>query len=216
MSAQTNTSPGEFAPLSREKAALVLIDLLPSTLHVIQTIAPALLIRNVVALTQTAQLYSLPILLTAPPQKPDTPAFLPEVTALLPGHPVIVRSTANALDAPEFAAALAAAGRRQIILAGVALDIGVMLPALSALSAGYAVTVPVDATGATDARVEAGAMLRLTQAGASLSSWAAVGMEIQRDLSAPPGRELMALIGASLAPGDGPAPQRREQAATKS
>jgi hypothetical protein len=167
-------------PLQRESAMLILIDLQLGHLGAIQTLSPDLLTRNAGFLTQVARLYE-------------------EVTALLPGNAVLERTTANAWDAPEFVAAVETAGRRQLILAGVALDIGVALPALSAHAAGYDVAVVVDATGTIDPRVEMGTMMRLASAGIALVSWASVGMELQRDLAGPKGRDLMALIGASFA-----------------
>ncbi len=186
-------------PLLRETAALILVDLQAGHLGAIQTISPDLLTRNVAALTQVAKLYALPVILTGAKQPPPGGTFLLEVTELLPGHAVIERTTANAWNAPEFVAAVVATGRRQLLFAGVALDIGVALLALSARAAGYEVAVVVDATGTTDARVESAVLMRLAASGIALVSWASVGMELQADLSVSPGRELMALIGASLA-----------------
>ncbi len=190
-----------YIPLRRDRAALILIDLQVGHLGAIKTISPEQLTRNVAALTQIARLYALPVILTGSKQPPPEGLFLPEVTRHLPDPTVVERTTSNAWNAPEFVAAVEATGRRQLVLAGVALDIGVALPALSAgyEVAGYEVAVVVDATGATDARVETGTLMRLAARGIALVSWASVGMELQGDLALPQGRELMQIIGASFA-----------------
>lgn len=199
-----NTLKAGHWPLERENAALVLIDLQAGHLPAIQTLAPAQLRQNAVLLTRIARLYDVPILLTGAKQPLPEGTFLPEITALPGTSGVIERSVVNAWDAPELVRAVEATGRRHLILAGVALEIGVLFPALSALAAGYAVSVVVDAVGTTDPRIEFGAMLQLAQAGASLVSCASVGMALQHDLAAPSGRELLALLGAAQPTGQNP------------
>lgn len=193
-----------YTPLEREQAALVLIDLHIGPLSIIQTIAPSQLRRNVALLTRIARLYELPIVLTGAKMPPPGGTFLPEVKDFLPDHHIIERTTTNAWNTPEFVTAIEQTGRQQLVIAGVALEIGVMFPALSAVAAGYDVSVVVDATGTTDARIETGALLRLAQAGVSLVSCASIGMELQKNLSEAPGHELMALLGGALAPGSSP------------
>lgn len=187
-----------YSTLHRDSSALIFIDLQAGHLHGLRTITAEQLTRNVVALTRIAIRNAIPVILTGAKQPPPGGAFLREVLELLPDQTVIARTTPNAWNTQEFVASVEATGRKQLILAGVALDIGVTLPALAAHGSGYNVTVVVDCTGATDPRVEAGVLLRLASAGIALTSWAAVGVELQQDLSTPAGRVLMELIGSSF------------------
>ena len=182
-----------YQPLRPETATLVLIDLQEAHLRGVATVPVAELRRNVVALAKVAALYELPAILTISRQPGPGAAFLPEIPPLLPGHALMERTAINAFDAPEFVAALKATGRRQLLIAGIATEIGVLLPALSALSAGYEVAAIVDACGGGSERAEQAALLRLNAVGVALTSWFAAAMEMQRDSADPRFPRLMAI-----------------------
>jgi nicotinamidase-related amidase len=140
----------------------------------------------------------LPVVVAAGPQTGPGGAVIPEVTAHLT-EPMIVRhSTPNALRMSVFAEAVVETGRTHLILAGIALDVGVLLTALGLRTAGYSVYVVADATGAVTTRAEEAAFARLRHAGVIVSSWASLAAEIQEDFAAPHGNALLGLLHPRL------------------
>lgn len=147
----------------------------------------------------------IPTLFTGANQPPPSGVFLPEAADLLADHSILERTTTNTGDMPEFVAAIVPIGRRHLILAGVALKIGVMFPALSAIPAGYAVSVVVDASGTRDPRIERVASPGWAQAGGY--RWYRAlrgGMALQNDWSVAAEREWMTLLRAALSTRHGP------------
>ncbi len=73
--------------------------------------------------------------------------LLPEVKELLPeGTPVTDKITFSCFGTPEFAAAAAALGRKQMILLGVETHVCVLQTALDAMKLGYEVYLAEDCT----------------------------------------------------------------------
>ena len=66
------------------------------------------------------------------------------------------------------------------MIAGITTDLCVLMPALSARAAGYAVQVVVDASGCFTTQIEQVALMRLQQAGVALTTWAAFASELHR------------------------------------
>ncbi|WP_036991105.1 isochorismatase family protein, partial [Metapseudomonas furukawaii] len=80
-----------------------------------------------------------------------------------------------------FVKAIKATGKKQLIIAGVVTDVCVAFPTLSALAEGYDVFVVTDASGTFNPVVRDAALNRMSQAGAQLMNWFAVGCELHRD-----------------------------------
>jgi nicotinamidase-related amidase len=184
--------------LTQQNAAMIFIDLQAGPLMTIGSIDQEELRANVAKLAQVAALYMLPVVVAAGTQTGPGGAVIPEVTAHLT-EPMIVRhSTPNALRMSVFAEAVVETGRTHLILAGIALDVGVLLTALGLRTAGYSVYVVADATGAVTTRAEEAAFARLRHAGVIVSSWASLAAEIQEDFAAPHGDALLELLHPQL------------------
>lgn len=84
-------------------------------------------------------------------------------------------------------------GRKKLIMAGISINNCLMLTALDAMAAGYEVYVVVDASGTNSQLVEQAAMMRLTQAGAVMTSWVTLASELMNDWQTPEGAKVGAL-----------------------
>jgi nicotinamidase-related amidase len=78
-------------------------------------------------------------------------------------------------------AAIEATGRKTLLISGVATELAVQLPAISAADLGYKVFVVLDACGGMSERTEQAALLRLSKAGASAVSVMTLAGEIAGD-----------------------------------
>ena len=78
-------------------------------------------------------------------------------------------------------------------MAGISINNCLMLTALDAMAAGYEVYVVVDASGTNSQLVELAAMMRLTQAGAVMTSWVTLASELMNDWQTPEGAKVGAL-----------------------
>ena len=96
-------------------------------------------------------------------------------------------------------AALAASGRKALILSGVASEIVVQRTALDALAAGYQVLVAVDACGGVDARTEDAAWRRIVSAGGQTTSAITFGAELAGDFSTELGGATLGIMYQLLA-----------------
>ena len=96
-------------------------------------------------------------------------------------HPVVHRGLSfDAFDDEGFTSAVAALGRKHLVVAGLMTDGCVMHTVLSALRAGYEVSVIVDATASESAAAHNAALARFTQLGVVPRSWLSLASELQR------------------------------------
>jgi nicotinamidase-related amidase len=185
-------------PLNRDNAALIFIDLQFGALSTIQSMDQQELKRNAIALAKVSQLLRLPVIFAAAAIPGPSGDFLPELLELLPEAITIKHATNNAWDTPEFVAAIKKIDRPYLIMSGLATDVGLCLPAISAVKAGYTVYAIVDVSGTLNTRIEQAAWLRMMQAGIVLTSWTAFTGEIQQNYLKEPGAQLRAIIAEHL------------------
>ena len=194
----SNENSSAYEPLTHDNAVILFVDLQVGPLSTVQTVEQEDLKRNALALATVAQMHTIPVIFTAGNQAGPGGAFLPGLTQLFPDMTIIRRSTINSWQAAEVTAAIEQTGRRKLIIAGLASDVGVLLTALAARAAGYATYVVWDATGTITERSEQAAFARMQQAGIVLSSWSSIATEIQQDFSKEHGRALLGLISQRL------------------
>jgi nicotinamidase-related amidase len=134
--------------ISRDNAALCLIDHQTGLLTGVRDIAVGELKHNVVALAKAAQILGLPVIVATTAKDELWGPTVPELVAALKGdYAKIDRMTVNAWDDPAFVAAVKKTGRSHLIFAGVATQVCAAYPAYSALDAGYQSYVVMDASG---------------------------------------------------------------------
>ena len=168
-------------PLTRDNAALVLVDHQVGLMTGIRDYSVGELKHNVVGLAKAAHALGLPIVTTT--TSADTlwgPAF-PELAAALPGQRFIDRTTVNAWDDDRVAAAIRATGRSKLIFAGVSLEVCAVFPAMRAVREGYEAYVAVDASGTFNLTKRETALIRLAQSGVVVADGASLMVEILAD-----------------------------------
>jgi nicotinamidase-related amidase len=181
-------------PITRENAAVVLVDHQVGLLSGVRDIPLGELKHNVVAMARAATVLGIPLVVTTTAAESMWGPTTPELVEALPaGYKIIDRSTVNAWHDDRVREAIEATGRRKLIFAGVSLEVCAALPAISATAAGYDAYVAVDASGTfSQAKREAG-LLRMQQAGVIVSDYATLMVEALADNAAP---ESAAVYGA--------------------
>lgn len=167
--------------ITKDNAALILIDHQPQTIFGIGSHDRQTIINNTEALAKTAKAFGLPVVLTTVAADTFTGPLLPQIRRLFPDQEVIDRSTLNAWADPQFVDAVKKTGRKKLIIAGVWTELCLALPVLSALEAGYEVYIVADASGGVTTESHQLGIERMVQAGARPMTWIGVISELQYD-----------------------------------
>lgn len=91
------------------------------------------------------------------------------------------RTTCDSFLNEEIASAITATGRKTLLISGVATELAVQLPALTAADLGYNVYVVLDACGGMSERTEEAALRRLAKAGVTTVSVMTLAGELAGD-----------------------------------
>jgi nicotinamidase-related amidase len=179
-----------------EDCALVLIDHQKEMFEVIRSETSADLVElNARLLARTARALELPIVLSTVGvgfgfNGPTQPAILAD----LPGVEPIDRTSMNAFEDQAFRDAVAATGRKRLIIAGLHTEICLTFATVQALKDGYDVMIVTDAVGGRSQTAHRTGIERLAHAGAVPSTALAVNTELFRDWATPqagPAREVI-------------------------
>lgn len=172
-------------PLNTDNTAVLLVDHQIGLFTGVRDLGTDELAHNVAALAAAADRLGLPIIATTTAAETMWGPLVPELVAALPaGHEVIDRSSVNAWNDGRVREAVVATGRRNLVIAGVSLEVCAALPALSAVANGLNAHVAVDASGTFSATKRETGLLRLAQAGVVVADYAALMVEILADNSA--------------------------------
>jgi nicotinamidase-related amidase len=171
-----------YRKLSKDDAAVLLVDHQAGLISLVQDYSPGEFKNNVLALAAVAKFMNLPTILTTSFEDGPNGPLVPELKQMFPDAPFIPRpGQINAWDNDEFVTAIKETGRNQLIIAGVVTDVCVAFPALSAIEEGYDVFVVTDASGTFNEAVRHAAWLRMANAGAQMMNWFSVACELHRD-----------------------------------
>jgi nicotinamidase-related amidase len=139
------------------------------------------LLNNVLVLAKAAKIFGLPVILTAVESKGFSGRITPQLLEVFSDLTPIARSSMNAWDNKEFLAAVKETGRKNLIIAALWSEVCLAMPALQALTDGYAVYAVEDASGGTSLVAHGAAIRRIEQAGAVSVTALQVLLEFQRD-----------------------------------
>jgi nicotinamidase-related amidase len=120
--------------------------------------------------------------------------MLPEIGEAIGEYTIHYRSTCDSFQNDAVVEAIKASGRKTILISGVATELAVQLPALTASDAGYRVFVVVDACGGMSARTEEAALARVHKAGGSSLSVMTLAGEIAGDLRESLGQQAVGIL----------------------
>lgn len=167
--------------LKPEECALVLIDQQAGLAFGVGSIDRQILLNNTIALARTAVVFGLPIVVSTSATKVYSGPLMPAIHAVLPGVAVIDRRNMNLWEDEAAHAAVSKTGRRRLLVSGLLTEACVSFPVLSALAEGYEAYVVGDACGGLTTTSHDLALRRMQAAGARMTSWIQVLLELQRD-----------------------------------
>jgi nicotinamidase-related amidase len=184
----------QFTP---ENSALVLVDYQVGTLQLIRNSSSDQSLRNAVMLAKAAKAYGMPIVLTTSQEDHIQGSLAPalqHVAAEAYKSRVQRVGIVNAWADPNFSAAVAATGRKKLIMGGVTTDICLIFPSISAVQAGFDVQAVMDASGSSYEIQEEMSRRRMERAGVVLTTTNTIIAELVQDWSSPQGSELVMLL----------------------
>jgi len=162
-------------------AAVVFIDHQPQMTFGVANMDRASLMNNVVLLAKVAKEYNVPTVLTAVETEGFSGYVWPQLLDVFPGQPVVERTSMNSWDDEGFRKAIAATGRKNILICGLWTEVCVTWPTIEMLGQGYNIYVVEDCCGATSTAAHEAALSRMVQAGATRTTTIAGLLEFQRD-----------------------------------
>lgn len=172
----------KYKRLDKDDVAVLMVDHQAGLLSLVRDFGPDEFRNNVLALADIAKFFELPTILTTSFEDGPNGPIVPELKEMFPDAPYLARpGQINAWDNDDFVSAVKATGRKQLLVAGVVTEVCVSFPVLSALEEGYDVFVVTDASGTFNQTTRDAALDRMSQAGAQLMTWFAVGCELHRD-----------------------------------
>ena len=168
--------------LTPKNTALLIIDFQPVQIASIESIDKKQLMSNIVIVAKMAMHYKIPVVLSSVNvatglNKP----VLSQLQAALPGIQPLDRTTINAWEDKDFFEAVAATGRKKLLICALWTEACLTFPALDAMKEGFEVYTVVDAIGGTSTLAHETGLRRIEQAGARLTSIGQLGCELQRD-----------------------------------
>ena len=167
--------------LTPQECAIVLVDEQAGLAFATGSADRQALRNNAIALARTAVAFSIPIVVSTSASKVYSGPLMPPLRAALPDVTPLERRNMNLWEDEAVRAAVVGTSRKTLVFAGLLTEACVSFPVLSALAEGYAVYVVADACGGLTAASHDAALRRMEQAGAVMTSWLQVLLEMQRD-----------------------------------
>ncbi|WP_245444351.1 isochorismatase family protein [Microvirga sp. KLBC 81] len=106
---------------------------------------------------------------------------MPSIQKIIPDVQAIDRKNMNVWEDEPARTAVASLGRRRLLVSGLLTEACVSFTVISALAEGYEVSVVADACGGLTPTSHDLALRRMESAGARMTSWIQVLLELQRD-----------------------------------
>jgi nicotinamidase-related amidase len=174
--------PGHLELLTPQNSQLIFIDQQPQMAFGVQSIDRQTLKNNVVALAKAAKLFKVPTTITTVETESFSGHTYPELLAVFPEHKLLERTSMNSWDDQNVRDALAANGRKKVIVSGLWTEVCNLMFAIEAIDqGGYDIYMVADASGGTSLDAHKYAMDRMVQAGVVPVTWQQVLLEWQRD-----------------------------------
>jgi nicotinamidase-related amidase len=178
--------------LDREQAVLAVIDIQQVLLPKDAAVAEAYL-ANAAKMVRAARVLGVPVLVTE--QYPERlGGTVDRVAAEIEGLPRMAKTEFGCMANEGFRAALAALGRRQLLLVGMEAHVCVSQTALAALAGGYEVFVAADAVSSVTALEYRFGIDRMARAGAAVVSVQMAIFELLRVSGTPEFKALLPLL----------------------
>jgi nicotinamidase-related amidase len=174
--------PNFLELLTPQNCQLIFIDQQPQMAFGVQSIDRQTLKNNVVGLAKAAKIFKIPTTITTVETESFSGHTYPELLAVYPDNKILERTSMNSWDDQNVRDALAAIGRKKVVVSGLWTEVCNCMFAIDAMrEGGYEIYMVADASGATSADAQKYAMDRMVQAGVVPVTWQQVLLEWQRD-----------------------------------
>ncbi len=167
--------------LDPSDAMLLMVDQQAGLAFGVGSIDRQLLMNNTIALAKTAKTFQIPVIVSTSASKVYSGPLMPSIRSALGEDPSFERRNMNSWEDQAVRDAIEKTGRRKLLVSGLLTEACVSFPVLSALSEGYEVFVVADTCGGLTPDSHALALRRMEAAGATMTSWLQVLLELQRD-----------------------------------
>jgi nicotinamidase-related amidase len=174
----SSTDKGLLTP---DNCAVIFIDHQTQMFSGVANIDRQDLLNNVLVLAKAANIFDVPVILTAVESKGFSANLAPQLLNVFPGETPIELSSMNAWDDGAFVAAVRKTGRKNFLIAALWSETCLVFPALQMLEEGYGVYAVEDASGGWSKAAHDAAIRRIEQAGAVSLTALQVLLEFQRD-----------------------------------
>jgi nicotinamidase-related amidase len=189
-------------------AAMLLIDHQIGTMSWVRSAPLDEIKRNTLVLAKAARALNMPVILTSSMEDHVQGPLMLELQAILPeafAARVKRVGVVDAMDDENFASAVCATGRKNLLMAGITTDVCVVFPAITAVQQGYSVQVVVDACGSPSKIGDDVALRRMEKAGVTLTSTNQAIAELARKWTTPEGGRLIEILFKDVLSKLGPA-----------
>lgn len=174
---------------------ILFADLQAGIVELTQTNPLGRLKTGVRALAKLAKLFDIPVVVSGIRGDDGSPAnVIAEIAGSLGSIPTRHRTTCDSFLNDEIVSEISATARKTLLISGVATELAVQLPALSASDQGYKVYVVLDACGGMSERTEQAALLRMAKAGATTVSVMTLAGELAGDLREPKAQQAVGIL----------------------
>jgi nicotinamidase-related amidase len=167
--------------LTPSDCALLLIDHQAGLAFAVESIDRQTLLNNSAALARTALVFGVPVIISTSATKAYIGPLMPAIQRVIPDVQAIERKSMNVWEHEPSRAAIVSSGRKCLLVSGLLTEACVSFAVLSALAEGYEVYVVADACGGLTSTSHDLALRRMESAGAHMTSWIQVLLELQRD-----------------------------------
>ena len=151
------------------------------------------LILKAQQLVQGAAALNIPILCTEQNPKGLGPT-VPEIRSAMPGVPPIVKFSFGCAGCNEFMTALPAAGRRNVLIAGIETHVCVYQTTRELLEKGYGVEVVADACSSRTAQNKQIGLDKMRAAGAAITSVEIALFELLKVAEGPAFKQILQIV----------------------
>jgi nicotinamidase-related amidase len=168
--------------LTPTNCQMIFIDQQPQMAFGVQSMDRQALKNNTVALAKAAKVFNIPTIITTVETEAFSGHTYPELLDVFPGKDILERSSMNSWDDQKVRDALAANGKKKVVVSGLWTEVCNNSFALCAMLEGdYEIYMVADASGGTSKEAHDYAMQRMIQAGVIPVTWQQVMLEWQRD-----------------------------------
>lgn len=168
--------------LTPTNCQMIFIDQQPQMAFGVQSMDRQALKNNTVGLAKAAKIFNIPTIITTVETESFSGHTYPELLDVFPGKDILERSSMNSWDDQKVRDALAANGKKKVVVSGLWTEVCNCSFALSAMhDADYEIYMVADASGGTSKEAHDYAMQRMIQAGVIPVTWQQVLLEWQRD-----------------------------------